>query len=238
MTINGIISASRWIIVVLWTIIVIFININPDEAMKNLVDWSNYIGLNWIMKTVEQKTLYNWLIGIASTILIVCMIGPLTWRYCVNAKHRKNSLENYSNILNINKDDWRDLEKRFRELERVLQYSRIDGQDGAAGEFWRVAGGPNRDAVERFEAVSAMAGIRLSKDFPMLVKNYPEVLAESDDKIRWYKSLRYILGRFEHGFLAEQKNEDGSSAGFITTGSIMDPASASVTLCTMLISRI
>ena len=40
---------------------------------------------------------------------------------------------------------WDELAARFSQLEPALQFSRIDGQTGAAGEHWRIAGAPARD---------------------------------------------------------------------------------------------
>src|SRR5260370_39532275 len=60
---------------------------------------------------------------------------------------------------------WLELEQRFKELEPALQFSRIDGQTGSAGEYWRIAGSAGRDAEDRFNAVAAMASARLFREF-------------------------------------------------------------------------
>jgi hypothetical protein len=132
---------------------------------------------------------------------------------------------------------WLELEQRFRELEPPLQFSRIDGQTGAAGEYWRIAGGAGRDTESRFNAVAAMASARLFKDFPDEVERHEELAAESDPAIRWYKALRYIANRYEHSLTGQEVNNDGSPGGFVYTGTIHNPAAASATLCLELASR-
>ena len=132
---------------------------------------------------------------------------------------------------------WFELEQRFRELEAPLQFMRIDGQTGAAGEHWRLAGGPSGDAGRRFHAVAAMASTRLFQDFPSEIRRFSELESESDPVIRWYKALQFIADRYEDYRYAEQINDDGSSGGFIFTGSIDQPATASATLCLELASR-
>jgi hypothetical protein len=132
---------------------------------------------------------------------------------------------------------WYDLERRFRELEPALQFSRIDGQTGAAGEYWRIAGGFDRDATSRFEATAAIASTRLFQDFTVEINSYPELEQETDPTIRWYKALQYIGNKYEHGPMAEQVNDDGSSGGFLYRGSILRPATVSATLCLTLASR-
>jgi hypothetical protein len=132
---------------------------------------------------------------------------------------------------------WYELEQRFRQLETALQFSRIDGQTGDAGEHWRIAGGAGRDAEERFNALARIASSKLAEDFGSELGQFPELVSETDPVIRWYKALQYIGRRFEHRSYAEQKNADGSSAGLIFLGSIDKPASASATLCLQLAAR-
>ena len=132
---------------------------------------------------------------------------------------------------------WFELEQRFRELEGPLQFMRIDGQTGAAGEYWRLAGGPSGDAERRFNAVAAIASARLFQDLPSEIRQFPELESETDPVIRWYKALRYIGERYKDNRYAEQINDDGTSGGFIFSGSIDQPAAASATLCLELASR-
>jgi hypothetical protein len=126
---------------------------------------------------------------------------------------------------------WYELEQRFKDLEPALQYSRIDGQTGAAGEHWRIAGGASRDVQNRFNAVASLASLRLALDFPQKVQEHSKIADEPDLAIRWYKALQYLAGRYEHGLILEQTHDDGSSGGFLITGTIYKPAEASATLC-------
>jgi hypothetical protein len=132
---------------------------------------------------------------------------------------------------------WFELERRFKELEPELQFSRIDGQTGSSGEYWRIAGGPGRDAEDRFNAVAAMASARLFREFRSLVDQHKELASENDPAIRWYKALQYIAGRYRPGHYGRETNDDGSSRGFIYTGTIERPATASATLCLEFASR-
>lgn len=108
---------------------------------------------------------------------------------------------------------WYELEQRFKELETALQFTRIDGQTGAAGGHWRLAGGAGRDAEDRFNALAEIASTKLVRDFPGDMKRFPELETEGNPVIRWYKALRFIGDRYKHDFYAEQKNTNGSSAG-------------------------
>jgi hypothetical protein len=133
---------------------------------------------------------------------------------------------------------WSELERRFQELEPLLQYTRIDGQTGSSGDHWRMAGSAGRDAEDRFEAVAKMASAKLFQELPDEVAQYNELASESDALVRWYKALRYIGRRYEASpHIFQDTNEDGSSAGFIHLGSINRPAAASATLCLSLASR-
>ena len=132
---------------------------------------------------------------------------------------------------------WFDLEGRFKELEEAMRFTRIDGQTGAAGEDWRLAGIPEGDASRRFMAIAAMASAKLFEDFPGGVNTHPELRAEQDPVIRWYKALQFIAGRYEQHRPAQQIDDDGIPAGTIFTGTIERPAEVSATLCLELASR-
>lgn len=132
---------------------------------------------------------------------------------------------------------WLELEKRFNDLEPVLQFSSIHGQTGSSGEYWRVAGGHGRDAEDRFNAVAAMASAKLFREFGDEVDRRPELARETDPAIRWYKALQYIGGRYREHHVGREVNDDGSYAGHIYTGMIEHPAAASATLCLAIASR-
>jgi hypothetical protein len=131
---------------------------------------------------------------------------------------------------------WYELEQRFKELEPALQFSRIDGQTGAAGEYWRIAGGPRRDFEDRFEALASIASTRLFQDFPGEIEKHDGLASEANPVIRWYKALQCIGNRYGNVRVLEQRNDDGSSGGFIYSGTIDKPAAASATLCLKLAS--
>ena len=133
---------------------------------------------------------------------------------------------------------WYELEQRFKELESALQYSRIDGQSGAAGEHWRLAGTAGPDIDQRFKTLAQIAGDKFISDFPDEAKRFPEITDEKNAAIRWYKALKCIAYRYEMDTYAEQRNADGSSAGLIFLGTIQKPASASATLCLSLAARV
>lgn len=58
---------------------------------------------------------------------------------------------------------WKELEVDFRELRTALQYSRLDAQWGTSGEHWRLAGGHDPNVRRQFEALSRIAGEKLSE---------------------------------------------------------------------------
>lgn len=133
---------------------------------------------------------------------------------------------------------WDELAARFSQLEPALQFSRIDGQTGAAGEHWRIAGAPARDAEERFKATVNIASARLEQDFPDEIAKHKDIIDEQDPLIRWYKALRHIGNRYESDHYGAQINDDGSSGGFIFLGTISQPAAGSQTLYLTLASRV
>ena len=135
--------------------------------------------------------------------------------------------ENQGNVL----PSWAELEDRFNKLSGPLTGSRIDGQTGAAGEYWRIAASFSVDASDRFKSLAHMAGQRLLQDVPSEVEKHEELKSEGDPLILWYKALIHIGGRYDPDPPAKQINEDGSSGGYIYTGSIGNPALASATLC-------
>jgi hypothetical protein len=60
---------------------------------------------------------------------------------------------------------WLELEQRFKTLAASLQHFRLDAQWGAAGEYWRLAGGGTTPASHEYEILSAMAGRLLERVF-------------------------------------------------------------------------
>lgn len=133
--------------------------------------------------------------------------------------------------------DWSDLESRFKELGNAFRFTRLDNQTGPKTDNWRLAGVPAPLAKRQFEALATMAGNRLISDFPTLLASEPELQKEDDPIIRWYKALKVIGESIDRGYGTQQKNADGTSAGWTHTGSINNPAEASATFCLQLMAR-
>jgi len=112
-----------------------------------------------------------------------------------------------------------------------MQYIRLDIQWGAAGEYWHLAGGFNKNAEKQFLALASIAGDKLSGILSPGIDVVNEVLSESNPVYRWYKGVWKISGNFEFGFVGEQKTDKDESAGFIYTGTINSIAEASATFC-------
>ena len=137
----------------------------------------------------------------------------------------------YVSRLKYPMDNWLDLESRFRALAPALQHARLDGQWGAAGVYWRVAGAGNSPTVQQFEILATLAGQLLAKVHLAANKSHSPLLQIVDAKHRWYGLLKESSPAFRDLLYGEQKNDNGSSAGFIYTGSIHPFAEASANLC-------
>lgn len=133
---------------------------------------------------------------------------------------------------------WQDLEQKFHELEPPLRFARLDAQWGAAGEHWRVAGAPGPLETRRFEAVAALAGGKLRDSLIRTVSGPPELRAEGDPLICWYRGLSQLGGHLKHDFMATQLDDQGRPAGNIFTGTIDRPAEASAVFCLELATRL
>lgn len=128
-------------------------------------------------------------------------------------------------------ESWFDMEKRFRVLAPDLQHHRLDAQWGAAGEYWRVAGFGRSPATEQFEMLSSLAGQLLGGVLGGGNELEQALLSIKDSKIRWYQALKALSSAFKSDGYGEQLNEDGSSGGFIYTGTINQIAEVSANLC-------
>ncbi len=129
-------------------------------------------------------------------------------------------------------DSWLEIEQRFRLLAQELKHHRLDVQWGAAGEYWRIAGfGGQTPATEQFQILSSLAGQLLGRVLKGENKVEQLLLATADTKLRWYHALKALSSSFGDQSYGEQLNEDGSSAGFIFTGTISQIAEASANLC-------
>jgi hypothetical protein len=133
---------------------------------------------------------------------------------------------------------WKDLERDFQELQEPLQYSRLDAQWGSAGEYWRLAGTHNSNVERQFEALSYIAGEKLSNALQSSsAESHYEVLNEPNPLWRWYKGIWKISQNFEHAFTARELDENDEVVGHIFTGSITHPTEASSVFCLELAAR-
>ena len=128
-------------------------------------------------------------------------------------------------------DSWLELESRFRALAPALRFSRLDAQWGAAGEYWRIAGMGNSPIVQEFEILASLAGQQLAKALRIAGESNSPLLQVANAQHRWYGLLKESSQAFGDRSYGEQLNDDGSSAGFIYTGSIQPFAEASANLC-------
>jgi hypothetical protein len=117
--------------------------------------------------------------------------------------------------------NWIELESRFRSLAPGLQHARLDDQTGAAGEYWRLAGGFDHQAVRQFETLSLLAGTLLVEALAGQPDAKP-ILEGTDPKIRWYRALKAYSESHEIGPSGYQKNDAGENLGWIHSGSIQN----------------
>ena len=123
---------------------------------------------------------------------------------------------------------WSELQTEFRALSGELRGYRLDYQWGAAGTYYRIAGGVPSNATRRFEELSAIAGARLS-ELPNGVAGDVTLRANSARE-RWYEAVKSDSGAFEFGFVAWQSDEAGNHQGDIYTGQVHGIADASALL--------
>ncbi len=128
-------------------------------------------------------------------------------------------------------DSWLNLEQRFRLLAPELRHHRLDAQWGAADEYWRLTGARDTPATEQFEILSSLAGQLLGRVLKGGNETEKLLLSLHDTKLRWYNALKAMSSSFGRHSYAEQRNEDGSSAGLIFTGTVSQIAEASANLC-------
>jgi hypothetical protein len=114
---------------------------------------------------------------------------------------------------------WLDLESRFRSLAPKLKSGRLDAQWGAAGEYWRIVGGVDAAARQEYELLCGLAGRLLEDVYSPKDRDHAKYLAVENPRTRWYALLKNFAGvqNLIHG---EQWNDDGSSAGFIHSGTV------------------
>jgi len=122
-----------------------------------------------------------------------------------------------------------EFEARFKDLVPKLEFSRIDDQTGAAGEYWRIAGAnQNEEAVQEFEILCKLAGQHLTK-VVFGMEEFEKFISHSDPKIRWYRLLKNKSVNYIYTLTCYQTEEDGSKSG-IHGGSIHKIANGSANL--------
>lgn len=122
-----------------------------------------------------------------------------------------------------------EFEARFKDLAPKLEFSRIDDQTGAAGEYWRIAGAnQNREAIQEFEILCELAGQHLTK-VVFGLEEFEQFISHSDPKIRWYRFLKNKSANYVYGPTGYQIEEDGSRGG-IYGGTIHKIANGSANL--------
>lgn len=125
---------------------------------------------------------------------------------------------------------WTELERRFLELEPALRFARLDGQRGTEGEYWRVAASFDPAATSRFESLATIAGRKLGQTFKP--ESLPEELRDApNEQFRWYRAISRNLRFYNPGPVAYPVNDKGERTGWITTGSVNNPAAVSAAHC-------
>ena len=126
---------------------------------------------------------------------------------------------------------WMEIEKQFRELETALQYSRVDGQWGDAGEYWRIAGTDDPYSRKRFEAVARIAGEKLRSVLEKSKDTREDLLLEADPVRLWYKGIWHISKNFKYDFPGSLLDDKGNTIGRIHAGHIDRIVEASAIFC-------
>jgi hypothetical protein len=113
----------------------------------------------------------------------------------------------------------------------ALRGCRLDAQWGAAGEYWRIAGFTDAIGRQEYELLCGVGGTFLEQVYSSNVEGERVLLEERDPKVRWYRLLKATSPAFGDLSYGEQLHEDGTSAGFIFTGSLDRIAEASANTC-------
>lgn len=113
---------------------------------------------------------------------------------------------------------WGELEGHFRELAPTLRFYRLDYQWGAAGTYYRLAGGAQIPQLVRFEELATQAGAKLGE---LPAGHVDEIALQPRDLAeRWYEALKAHSGMIEYGHYGVQRDADGGNPGVIYTASI------------------
>lgn len=123
---------------------------------------------------------------------------------------------------------WRELEAAFRDLENSLPWARLDGQRGAAGETWHIAGGTDLHAKSRFETLARIAAGKLPEHYGR--REGDGSVDDAPVVYRWYRRLAEERRFWDIELPGEMTMPDGSK-GYIYMGSIHHPAKVAALVC-------
>ena len=129
---------------------------------------------------------------------------------------------------------WLEFEQRFRALEPAFKHVRLDGQWGAAGDDWRLAGGPFTPKHQEFELLATLAGEMLKVVFKGTDDITEGILSEPDSRIRWYKALQLWSGQFRQDLVGIQTGRNDEHAGHVFGGTLSNVPECSANLCLLL----
>jgi hypothetical protein len=129
-------------------------------------------------------------------------------------------------------EKWIEIDAAFRELQPAIYFYRLDYQWGAAGVYYRLAGGGVNDCTRRFETLARIAGMKLSELPPGTL--HQDVMTPDNPTERWYEALKHHAGSFQHELAATQVADDGTPMGHIFSGTIYNVVSASGVLALQL----
>ena len=125
--------------------------------------------------------------------------------------------------------EWNAVEQLFRELEPVLEQSRLERQWDELTEEWRLGGRMDLDAARRFRAAAAEGG-RLLDGHPDVPAS---VLAVTEPENRWFRALWEMAGPHATP-VAGMMSMHGKAGGAVTLGRIARPAHLSSKLAARL----
>ena len=125
---------------------------------------------------------------------------------------------------------WLDLESRFRSLAPRLKFGRLDAQWGAAGEYWHIAGGVDAAVRQEYELLCGVAGRFLEQVYSSNDPDQARLLEIGNPTTRWYTLLKNFAGT-QNLIYGEQRSDDGSSAGFVYSATVISFVESSANLC-------
>jgi len=128
---------------------------------------------------------------------------------------------------------WKEIERRFNELVPLMNGARLDFQWGSVPKNVMVAGCGNSSALDKFYAISALAGQKLMQNMNRIdLENIEELKNENNPVKFWFESLKVFSGKFEPDYLGEQLDRNtGQSMGSIFIGRINKIAEVSSVQC-------